>query len=231
MTEHPVLLSLAIMALAFALGHIIPARSYKAGARATIICGAGFVALFFGFLLAGWSAESPVWANIYGLCAGICLWVFYGEVLETLQGEFKITTGVEVNYGNIPLLVVLGLAGWLVLFRYRLITDPVLLQSINSFFLTWVLHVVLLTVYYAPVFGGQTVAHGEKNPAIKVWSKSRISAAFIVGIVYALALIPLTIYAAVTTQSIALQVACGYYLIILFWSVLMELRKKLFTRS
>lgn len=227
MTEYPVSLALAIMALAFALGHIIPARSYKAGPRATIICGSGFVILFFGFLLAGWSAQSLVWANIYGLCAGICIWVFYGEVLETLQGEFKITTGVEVNYGNIPLLIVLGLAGWLVMFRYRLITDPVLLQSINSFFLTWVLHVVLLTVYYAPVFGGQTVAHGEKKPAIKVWTKSRLVAALIVGIIYAVGLIPLVIYAAITTQSIALKVACGYYLIILFWSVLMELRKKI----
>lgn len=215
------------MALAFALGHIIPARSYKAGLTATIICGAGFTVLFFLFLLAGWTAESPVWKNLYGLCAGICLWVFYGEVLETLQGEFKVTTGVEVNYGNIPLLVVLGLALWLVIFRYRLITDPVLLQCINSFYLTWVLHVVLLTVYYAPVFGGQTVAHGEKVAAIKAWSKSRITAALIVGIIYALLAIPLTIYMAINTQSIGLRVACGYYLIILFWSVLMELRKKI----
>lgn len=219
------------MALAFALGHIIPARSYKAGLWATIICGAGFTALFFAFLLAGWATESPVWKNLYGLCAGICLWVFYGEVLETLQGEFKVTTGVEVNYGNIPLLVVLGLILWLVIFRHQLITDPVLLQTINSFYLTWVLHVVLLTVYYAPVFGGQTVAHGEKTPAIKVWSKPRITAAFIVGGVYALMAIPLTIYAAATTTSVALQVACGYYLIILAWSVLMELRKKMFARS
>lgn len=219
------------MVLAFALGHIIPARSYKAGLWATIICGAGFVVLFFAFLLAGWATESLVWKNLYGLCAGICLWVFYGEVMETLQGEFKVTTGVEVNYGNIPLLIVLGLALWLVLFRYQLITDPVLLQCINSFYLTWVLHVVLLTVYYAPVFGGRTVAHGEKIAAIKVWSKPRITAAFMVGGVYALLAIPLTIYAAANTPSVALKVACGYYLIILFWSVLMELRKKLFTRN
>ena len=228
MLENPLLLSLVIMALAFALGHIIPVRCYKAGAKATALCGAGFTALFFTFLLAGWSTESLIWKNLYGLCAGICLWVFYGEVLETLQGEFKITTGVEVNYGNIPFISVLGLTLWLVIFRYQLITDPVLLQCINSFFLTWVLHVVLLTIYYAPIFGGQTVAHGEKIPAVKVWTKSRMITALVVGLVYALGLIPLVIYAAVNTSSIGLQIACGYYLIILSWSVLMELRKKLF---
>ncbi|MEW6026036.1 MAG: hypothetical protein AB1599_01900 [Planctomycetota bacterium] len=228
MLENPLLMSLAIMALSFALGHIIPARAYRAGAGATIICGAGFVALFFLFLLAGWDAESLLWKNLHGLCAGICLWVFYGEILETLQGDFRITTGVEVNYGNIPLLAVLGLALWLVIFKHRLITDQVLLQCTNSFYLTWVLHVVLLTVYYAPVFGGQTVAHGEKTPAIGVWTRPRITAALIVGAIYALIAIPLFIYLSISTQSVGLRVTCGFYLIILGWSVLMELRKKLF---
>jgi hypothetical protein len=228
LAENPLALSLAVMGLAFALGHIIPSRAYRAGLKATIICGAGFAALFFGFLLAGWSVESPLWKNIYGLCAGICLWIFYGETLETLQGEFKITTGVEVNYGNIPLLAVLGLAGWLVVFRYRLISEPALLQCLNSFYLTWLLHVVLLTVYYAPAFGGRTVARGEKTPAIKVWTRARLAAAWTVGLVYALALIPITIYTALTSESTAIRVSCGYYLVILGWSVLMELRKKLF---
>lgn len=216
------------MAAAFMLGHIIPVRMYRAGVKATVICGVLFAGLFFAFLLAGWQAESPVWQNILGLCAGICLWIFYGEVLETLQGDFKVTTGVEVNYGNIPLLIVLGLALWLAVFKHRLITDPVLLQCLNAFFGTWALHVVLLTVYYAPVFGGATVARGEKTQAIKAWSRPRLIAAFTIGLIYALILIPLVISAAIRTESIILQAACGFYLIILGWSVLMELRKKLF---
>jgi len=222
--EYPFLTSFVIMLMAFALGHILPVQAYKAGKTATIIAGFIFAALALALFYFALSASLILWQGILGLGAGISFWIFYGEILETLQADFGVNTGVHISYSNWPVLIVLG---GLLGINWSLYPQSIFAVDsfIVAFYGTWLFHVVLLTVYYAPVFGGEIVGKGVKNPAVKVWSKTRIMAAAIIALIYVLLIIGLV----QNMLNDLVRIIAGFLVIIMLWSVVMEIPKKLFS--
>jgi len=192
----------------------------------TLGIGVFYALLVLIFLYAGTRSAVPLWQNILGLCAGLCWWNFYGELGDTLQAEFKVTTGIEINYGNIPFLIVLGLI-FLLALRKKVINHPTYLQWANFAYINWLGHVILLTIYYAPIFGGETPHLGSAVNCWEVWSKPRIIAAFIVWGIYLLFLMPLVLFKLRKSENLQLKIASAFWFVIIFWSVFVEIPKKL----
>ena len=163
---------------------------------------------------------------MFGLCAGLCWWCFFGEIGDTLPADFGVTTGIGIGYGNIPFLLILGIIFTLALYK-KVIADDTLLQWANFAYLNWLGHVILLTVYYAPVLGGSAPELGNKIDCWEVWSKERLIATFVVWGIYLLVLLPLVIFKWRKSADLRLKVASGFWFVILFWSVFVEIPKKL----
>jgi len=229
MQDYLFLSSFVIMLIAFALSYTLTAVAYRSGRGATILIGFIFLLMTAVFLLTGFATRLVVWQNICGLCAGVSFWIFFGEILGTLQTQFKVTTGVRIGYTNIPLLIVLGVLIWLVMAKTEIINNYTILQFINAVYFIWVFQVILLFFYHSPLLGGEIVPEGEKKPAIKVWSKGRITAVVLVAAIYILAVIPMIIYLTMTTGSAGVKIATGFWAVIILWSALLEIPKKLWS--
>ncbi|MEK7310259.1 MAG: hypothetical protein AAB038_05525 [Planctomycetota bacterium] len=224
---YPFATTVVIMLFLFFLTHFSLSRIYPLGAKATIIAGITYLAFSAFFLLVGLNSIEPVWQNVSGLTSGIFLWCVFGEVASTLKSNHQINTRIVIGHQNIPILVLLGAILSYLLLWHPIKLHPTIWQLINTGFGTWVFHVVLLTIYYHPIFGGALVQANETIPAIKVWSKHRLIASLAVLFVYGTTLIPLVLVKLMPSPDINLKIASGYWVVILGWSFI-EVAKKLF---
>ncbi|MEK7309992.1 MAG: hypothetical protein AAB038_04160 [Planctomycetota bacterium] len=228
--RYPFLTATIIMFAMFYFSHFTLSQAYKLGEKGmlglviTVGIFYGFLALVF--LYAGIKGKTPLWQNILGLCAGVCWWDFYGEMGDTLQADFGVTTGVSIGYGNIPFLVILGVI-FILAIRYKAIAHPAILQWANFAYINWFGHVILLTVYYAPIFGGETPELGIKADCWDVWSGARLTTTFVIWGIYLLILLPLVLFKFRRSENMQLKIASAFWFVILFWSSFVEIPKKL----
>lgn len=224
--RNPFLFSCIVLFAYFWFAHFSLSRSYKLGLEMTLIAGAVYAVATLLFLWLGFRTPNRVFKNLFGLCAGLSWWLVFGEIGDTLEADFQVTTGIGIGYGNIPFLVVLGLIFILALYK-KAISDDTVLQWANFAYLNWLGHVILLTIYYAPVLGGQTPELRTTANCWDIWSKPRLSAAIVVWAIYLLVMIPLVLFKFRKSPDIRLKVASAFWFVILFWSVFVEIPKKL----
>jgi len=224
--RKPFLFSCIILFAYFWFAHFSLSRSYKMGLEMTLAAGGFYAVVTLLFLWLGFRNQNQALKNIFGLCAGLSWWLVFGEIGDTLEAEFHVTTGIGIGYGNIPFLVVLGLI-FLMALRQKAISDDTVLQWANFAYLNWLGHVVLLTVYYAPIFGGATPHLGATDNCWEIWSTPRLTAAIVIWAIYLVILIPLVLFKLRKSPDIRLKVASAFWFVILFWSVFVEIPKKL----
>ena len=224
--RYPFLTSCLIMLVYFWFAHFSLSQAYKMGLKATLIIGLFYSLVTIFFLVAGFRSNNRFWQNMFGLCAGLSWWLVFGEVGDTLEADFNVTTGIGIGYGNIPFLILLGTIFILALYK-KAVKDDTILQWANFAYLNWFGHVVLLTVYYAPILGGETPELGTAVNSGEIWSSARLITVVVVWGIYLLFFIPLILFKLRKSADIRVKVASGFWFIILFWSVFVEIPKKL----
>ena len=228
--------SFGIMLTFFWFAHFTLSRAYQGGIYknldidvrlyTTIGIGVLYSIATIVFLIAGIRAKNPFWQNMYGLCGGLTWWLVYGEVGDTLRETFKWDTGIGIGHGNFPFLFLLGTIFIIALYK-KAIKNDTILQWANFAYMNWFGHVILLTLYYAPIFGGKTPKLGTTVDCWDEWSSARIIGAFVIWGIYILIVSPIVILKLRKSEDIRVRVACGFWGVLLFWSIFVEIPKKL----
>jgi hypothetical protein len=211
--------TVVISLVLFALAHIVLAKIYRAGVKPTIIAGLVCGLIVIGLLYYGIICGNLFLANLLGVFAGIVMWSLFGEIMETLQGKFNITTHVEIGYGHLPFLILAGII-WVLIIYAQAITNPTIFQFLFTVYAVWLGHVILLSLYYHPWLGAPL-----KSPEVK-WSKSRLSLTLLTLLIYAGILCVMAFKA--PAYSIQTQVCAGLWFVLLAWSFI-EVAKKYFS--
>ncbi|MBI5361043.1 MAG: hypothetical protein HZA48_10730 [Planctomycetes bacterium] len=209
----------------FFIAHLGLSKACKRGKKTVITACITLSIAVVLLLFAGLRAESGFIQNITGIIAGICFWSIYGEICEKLNSSFEIKTGVEIGYCNLPILILLGFV--LGMFFTSANLHPAVFQFANSVYTIWLGHVILLTAYYHPVFGGPAPNADCKEACIKTWSKNRIIAALTALLLVALPVILVSIFYVRPMGGIKPATAAGFWTVLFGWYVV-EIAKKLF---
>ncbi|MBI4834438.1 MAG: hypothetical protein HY811_06440 [Planctomycetes bacterium] len=216
---YPFWSTVVISLVIFALAHIILAKIYRAGLKPTIIAGLACGLIVIGLLHYGVITDNQFFANLMGVFAGIVMWSLFGEIMETLQGKFNITTHVEIGYGHLPFLI-LGSLIWGLIIHTEAIENPVIFQFLFTVYAIWLGHVILLSLYYHPWLGEPL-----KSPEVKA-SKLKVTLTILTLLVYAIILIIMALKA--PDYSIKTQVSTALWFVLLAWSFI-EVAKKYFS--
>jgi hypothetical protein len=210
------------------MGHLSLKRIiYPLGTTTTVMAAVVVLALSVVFLYVGANRPTSLGKNLFGLTSGFFAWMLIGEMSEHLGW------GWEVTYSNIWFLILIIYFHYFSLITKRRITiAPSLFQCLNFWFSTWIGHVVLLNVYYNPIFGGATPEVTTKIPVWFLWSSSRLYVSLLVAIaeisflfylIYKLWFSNSSLF-----RSFTLRIAAGYWIMVLFWSAFVELPQKWF---
>lgn len=226
--NHAFRATVPLVLFLFFAAHTGLAKTYKQGVKAVIAAGLFLSALAVFLVFTGLRAESAFAQNICGITAGICFWCVFGEVCEKLDSSFGIKTGIVIGYFNLPILILLGLITGMFFMSANL--HPTVFQFANSVYTIWLGHVILLTAYYHPVFGGPAPDAESKEACIKAWSRNRVVAALAALLFVALPVILISIFYVRPMGGVKPAVASGFWTVLFGWYVV-EIAKKLFKIS